>query len=66
MEEQKKKVQVLKSKQIIDATGADPIEKGILVIEDKKIKQIGTEPDIQIPADAEVIDLSSYRRERGW
>lgn len=60
MSDQKKNVQVLKSKQVIDATGADPIKNGIIVVEDKVVKQVGTEQNIAIPEEAEVVDLTNY------
>ena len=60
MKKEIKKLQVIKSKNIIDATGAEPIKNGVIVIEDTIIKQIGTEADVQIPEDVDVIDLSQY------
>jgi imidazolonepropionase-like amidohydrolase len=42
---------------IIPVSG-EPIDSGVLVIENKKIIAIGTESDIDIPEEAEVIDAS--------
>lgn len=37
---------------------SEPIDDGILVIEDTKIKAVGTPDEINIPSDAEIIDVS--------
>lgn len=43
---------------IIDGLGNDPIENGLLVIEDGRISKIGTERAIGLPVGARVIDAS--------
>lgn len=43
---------------IIDGTGRDPIEKGVVVIEDGKIAAVGSEASVQIPQGAEVLDAA--------
>lgn len=57
---EKKKVQVLKGAQVIDATGADPIKNGVIVIEGDKITQLGSEAEVTVPQGAEIVDLSRY------
>ncbi|MBN2395866.1 MAG: amidohydrolase family protein [Candidatus Atribacteria bacterium] len=47
---------VLKGK-IIDGTGREPITNGVIVIKDNKIEEIGPVTKIEIPKDAEVIEL---------
>lgn len=48
---------VIKSKQIIDGTGKDPISYGIIVIgDDGRIARVGKTGEFSLPADAEVID----------
>ena len=43
---------------IIDGSGADPIENGVLVVRDGKIEAVGPAEAIEVPADAERIDVS--------
>ena len=43
---------------IIDGTGGKPIVKGVVLIEGRKIKAIGPASRVEIPADAERIDVS--------
>lgn len=50
-------VTVFKGAKIIPVSSA-PIEQGILVIKDKKIEAVGPADEIDIPADAEVVDVS--------
>jgi imidazolonepropionase-like amidohydrolase len=42
---------------IIDGTGAQPIENGVLLVRDGRIVAVGTAADVTVPGDAEVIDL---------
>jgi len=42
---------------IIDGTGGDPIPEGIIVINGNRIEEVGTKAKIQIPEDAELIDI---------
>lgn len=50
-------VTVFKGAKIIPIS-SKPIEQGILVIEDKKIKAVGTADEIEVPDDAEVVDAT--------
>ena len=43
---------------IIDGTGADPIEKGLLLIGNGKILEVGSQGDVEIPEGAQVRDVS--------
>ena len=43
---------------IIDGTGAAPSSNGVVVISDGRIRAIGAQDDVEIPAGADVIDVS--------
>jgi len=43
---------------IVDCTGADPIENGIVIISNDHIVEVGKEKDVKIPSDSNVIDAS--------
>lgn len=43
---------------IIDGTGAAPLSNGVVVISDGRIRAIGAQDDVEIPAGADVIDVS--------
>jgi imidazolonepropionase-like amidohydrolase len=43
---------------IIDGTGADPIQNGVIVITNGKIRAVGPASAVTVPADAETIDAS--------
>ncbi|MFQ5744019.1 MAG: amidohydrolase family protein [Acidobacteriota bacterium] len=43
---------------IIDGSGADPIEEAVMVVRDGRIEAIGPAGSIEIPAEAERVDLS--------
>lgn len=45
---------------IIPVAG-DPVENGVLVIEDGRIRAVGAHGEVRIPSDAEVIELESGR-----
>ena len=47
----------IKSKLIIDGTGAAPIKNGVILIDEDKITQIGTQGSVEIPEDTKIIDL---------
>ena len=51
-------MKVIKSDLIIDGKGGI-IKKGIILIQKDKISQIGTENEINIPKDSEIIDLNN-------
>ncbi|GAA0179951.1 amidohydrolase family protein [Clostridium sediminicola] len=42
---------------VIDATGRDAIENGVVVVEDNKIVQVGPREVVDIPKDAETIEI---------
>ena len=42
---------------IIDGTGSDPIENGVLVVRGGRIEAVGPEDTVRVPADAEQVDL---------
>jgi len=44
---------------IIDGTGKSPIEDGVLIIQAGRVSQVGTQSDIEIPEEAEIIDLTN-------
>ncbi|MDR9365297.1 MAG: amidohydrolase family protein [Balneolaceae bacterium] len=43
---------------LFDGTDSQPIEKGIIIINEQRIDCVGTESDCEVPTDAEVIDLN--------
>ena len=49
---------VLDNVRVIDGTGAQPIERGRIVIAGGRIVRIGPAATVQVPADAETLDLS--------
>ncbi len=48
---------VLRSAQVIDGTGAEPIRNGVIVVTNDKIVAVGPSGSVTIPAGAKVIDL---------
>ena len=54
------KIIVLKGRQLIDGNGGDVLKDPVVVIEANHIKEIGTEATVQIPENAETVDLSGY------
>ena len=50
---------VLKAARIIDGTGKQPINNGVIVITDNKIKAVGTTSSVNIPSGAKIIDLGN-------
>jgi imidazolonepropionase-like amidohydrolase len=43
---------------VIDGTGSDPIEGGVIVIEDGRFAAVGAPDEVDVPAGAEVIDAT--------
>ncbi len=43
---------------VIDGTGVEPIQEGVIVIEEGKVQAIGRADEVEIPADAEKIDAT--------
>ena len=50
-------IKVIKAGRLIDGTGAAPVEKTTIIIEDNRIKQVGQ--NVDIPAGAQIIDASN-------
>ena len=50
-------LQAFTAARILDGTGADPIDDGVLLVRDGVIERVGTSEDVDIPSGAEVIDL---------
>ena len=50
-------LQAFTAARILDGTGADPIDDGVLLVRDGVIERVGTNEDVDIPSGAEVIDL---------
>lgn len=42
---------------ILDGTGADPVEDGVLLVRDGRVAEIGSASAVEVPASAEVVDL---------
>jgi imidazolonepropionase-like amidohydrolase len=59
-EKMKEKTTVIKGSILIDGNGGDALKKPVVIVEKKRIKEIGTEGAVNIPADASVLDLSEY------
>ncbi|MFC1937716.1 amidohydrolase family protein, partial [Chloroflexota bacterium] len=57
MSAEKEQVKVLKGKRLIDANGGEPIQNAVMVIEGQRIKEVGSEGKVSVPAGAEVIDM---------
>ena len=51
-------MKVIKGVKLIDGTGEEPIDDLTIVINEDKIESIGTEPEISIPHNAEIINAS--------
>lgn len=43
---------------IIDGTGADPVDKGVVVVEDGRIAAVGSESSIRVPRGADVLNAA--------
>ncbi len=52
-------IKVFVGARIIDGTGRNPIEDGVLIIQAGRIRQVGLRGAIEIPGGAEIIDLNS-------
>ncbi len=54
--EQKGAVTAIKGGMLIDGNGGKPLKDPVIVLEGRRIKQVGTRNEIKIPARAEIID----------
>jgi imidazolonepropionase-like amidohydrolase len=54
--EAKGKVKIIKGGTLIDGNGGKPLKDPVIVLEGRRIKQVGTKNEIKVPARAEVID----------
>ena len=52
------RVLALKGGKLIDGTGRPPVENSVILIESGRFKAVGNAREVQIPADAEVLDIS--------
>jgi len=43
---------------VIDGTGGEPIEEGVILVEGDRIEAVGRRGEVEVPEDAEVIDAS--------
>ncbi|MFC1937939.1 amidohydrolase family protein [Chloroflexota bacterium] len=57
MSVEKEQVKVLKGKKLIDGNGGVPIQNAVIVVEGKRIKEVGSEDKVNVPAGAELIDM---------
>ncbi|MFC1937959.1 amidohydrolase family protein [Chloroflexota bacterium] len=57
MSAEKEQVKVLKGKRLIDGNGGEPVQNAVMVIEGQRIKEVGSEGKVTVPAGAEVIDM---------
>ena len=53
-------MQVILGGTVIDGFGGDPIDKGVVLIEDGKITKVGREGSFQVPREAEAIDAAGH------
>jgi imidazolonepropionase-like amidohydrolase len=51
-------VQAYTNANIFDGTGGQPIQNGVLLVQDGRVTQVGSASQVQIPAGAEVTDLA--------
>jgi imidazolonepropionase-like amidohydrolase len=50
----------IKAQRVLDCTGRAPIERGVMLVEGDRIKAVGRQADVAIPAGAEVIDCGAH------
>ncbi|MEM4487128.1 MAG: amidohydrolase family protein, partial [Zestosphaera sp.] len=54
------KTTVLTGLRIVDGTGSAPIENGVVVVEGRYIRDVGSTGSVEVPREVEVIDLNGY------
>jgi len=54
------KILVVQGGTLIDGTGRPPVENAIVVIEGDRFKSVGKSGEVQVPPDAEVIDVAGW------
>ena len=47
---------VIRNSTLIDGTGTEPIPDGIVIIQGERIVAVGREADLEVPAEAQIID----------
>ncbi len=50
----------IKARRIVDGTGRAPIEHGLVLVEDDRIKAVGRQADVAMPDGAQVIDCGTH------
>ena len=53
-------MQAIVGGRVVDGLGGDPIENGVVIIDNDRITHVGTKDALQVPRDAEVIDASGH------
>ncbi|MEM0297254.1 MAG: amidohydrolase family protein [Zestosphaera sp.] len=54
------KTTVLTGLRIVDGTGSAPIENGVVVVEGRYVRDVGSTGSVEVPREVEVIDLNGY------
>jgi imidazolonepropionase-like amidohydrolase len=49
----------IRAGQLIDGNGGAPLRNAVVLIKDSRIMQVGPEPEVQVPPDADVYDASN-------
>lgn len=58
--EEKGALRVIKGGTLIDGRGGKPLKDPVIVLEGRRIRQVGSRDKVRIPRDAEVIDCAGY------
>ncbi len=53
-------MQAILGGRVVDGLGGDPIENGVVLINDDRITHVGSKDAVQIPRDAQVIDAAGH------
>jgi imidazolonepropionase-like amidohydrolase len=59
METQNPQLKVVKGSSLIDGRGGGVLQNAVVVIDGSRIKEIGTEGEVKVPSEAEVIELAN-------